>query len=150
MTPTVFTSQYYDAVRGQISPEITSVHIPDAYLEELPFVPEAESQVRKQLVAEGIDVDALTGQARDDAILAMIHFCAAELCLTVPQLLRLTTLEVVTEVQSIDWQAKRAYHLSKVSEKLADVIKSATPTQTVQGRKLPFAAVGTQRPDRVV
>ena len=149
MPTTVLTSQHYDAVRGLIAPDVTAEHISDAYLSQQPFAPEAERQVRKRLSAEGIDVDALTGDARDDALLAMMHLCAAELSLTVPQVLRSTQLEIVTEVQGIDWREKRMFHLSKVEEKVADVVESVVSTaggaSSKGTRRLPFGAVGTER-----
>ena len=148
MPATVLTSQHYDAVRGLIAPDVTAEHISDAYLSSGPFAPDAERTVRKRLSAEGIDVDTLTGDAREDALLGMIHQCASELCLTAPQILRTTQLEVVTEVQSIDWKEKRAFHLMKVEEKVADIIQSATTSDGASSkgtRRLPFAAVGTER-----
>ena len=148
MPATILTSQHYDAVRGLIAPDVTAVHISDAYLSQQPFAPDAERQVRKRLSAEGIDVDSLTGDARDDALLGMMHQCASELCLTAPQMIRQTQLEVVTEVQAIDWREKRMFHLSKVDEKVADVIESAATADGASSkgtRRLPFAAVGTER-----
>lgn len=145
---TVLTSTHYNAVRGLIAPDVTEAHISDAYLSQQPFAPDAERTVRKRLSAEGIDVDTLTGDARDDALLAMIHQCVSDLCLTAPQILRTTQLEVVTEVQSIDWKEKRMFHLSKVEEKVADVIESAATADGASSkgtRRLPFAAVGTER-----
>ena len=59
-----------------------------------------------------------------------MHQCVAELSLTVPQILRTTQLEILTEVQSIDWKEKRAFHLSKVEEKIADVIESAATSDS--------------------
>ena len=150
MPATVLTSTHYDAVRGLLSPDVTSDHISDAYLSQQPFAPEAERHVRKRLSAEGIDVDALTGDAREDALLGMMHACAAELCLTAPQMIRQTQLQVVTEVQSIDWKEKRSFHLTKVEEKVSDVVESATTldgASTKGTRRLPFAAVGTERPE---
>ncbi|RKU10795.1 hypothetical protein C6503_19105 [Candidatus Poribacteria bacterium] len=149
MPATVLTSTHYDAVRGLIAPDVTAVHISDAYLSQQPFAPDAERQVRKRLSALGIDVDALTGDARDDALLAMMHQCASELCLTAPQMIRQTQLQVVTEVQSIDWKEKRSFHLTKVEEKVADIVESVAKSDGASkkggGRKLPFGAVGTER-----
>lgn len=149
MPATILIPQHYDAVRGLIAPDVTAEHISDAYLSQQPFAPDAERQVRKRLSAAGIDVDTLTGDARDDALLAMMHACAAELSLTVPQVLRSTQLEIVTEVQGIDWQEKRAFHLTKVEEKIAEVVESVVSTSggaSKKGtRRLPFAAVGTER-----
>ena len=147
MPATVLTSQHYDAVRGLIAPDVTAEHIPDEYLSQQPFAPDAEREVRKRLDAVGIDVDTLTGDDREVALLAMINQCVAELSLTVPQIVRTTQLDILTEVQSIDWKEKRAFHLSKVEEKVADVIQSAATSEkeTVRGRSVPFAAVGTKR-----
>ena len=147
MPATVLTSQHYDAVRGLIAPDVTAEHISDDYLSQQPFAPDAEREVRKRLRAESVDVDSLTGEALDVARLAMIHQCASELCLTAPQVLRQTQIEVQTEVQSINWKEKRAFHLVKVSEKVADVIQNAATSgkETVRGRSVPFAAVGTKR-----
>ena len=150
MPATVLTSNHYDAVRGLIAPDVTSEHISDAYLSQQPFAPDAERQVRKRLSAVGIDVDVLTGDARDDALLGMMHLCVAELSLTVPQVLRSTQLEILTEVQSIDWKEKRAFHLSKVEEKIAEVIESIATSDSAPKtgrRRLPFGAVGTERPE---
>ncbi|RKU09554.1 hypothetical protein C6502_12735 [Candidatus Poribacteria bacterium] len=148
MPATVLTSDHYDAVRGLIAPDVTADHISDAYLSQQPFAPDAERTVRKRLSAEGIDVDTLMGDAHEEALLGMIHQCAAELSLTVPQILRTTQLEILTEVQSIDWQKKRMFHLSKVDEKVADVIVSVVTADGASSkgtRRLPFAAVGTER-----
>ena len=150
MPATVLTSQHYDAVRGLIAPDVTAEHISDAYLSQQPFAPDAERQVRKRLSVANIDVDTLTGDARDDALLAMMHYCVAELSLTVPQIVRTTQLEIATEVQGIDWKEKRMFHLSKVEEKVADVVESAATADaasTKGTRRLPFAAVGTERPE---
>ena len=88
MPATVLTSQHYDAVRGLIAPDVTAEHIPDDYLSQQPFAPDAEREVRKRLNAAGIDVDTLTGDDRDDALLGMMHQCVAELCLTAAQMIR--------------------------------------------------------------
>ena len=148
MPATILTATHYDAVRGLIAPDVTAEHISDAYLSQQPFAPDAERQVRKRLSVANIDVDTLTGDARDDALLAMMHACAAELSLTVPQVLRTTQLEIATEVQGIDWKEKRMFHLSKVEEKVADVVESAATldsASTKGTRRLPFGAVGTER-----
>ena len=150
MPATVLTSQHYDAVRGLIAPDVTAEHISDAYLSQQPFAPDAERQVRKRLSVANIDVDTLTGDDRDDALLAMMHYCVAELSLTVPQIVRTTQLEIATEVQGIDWKEKRMFHLSKVEEKVADVVESAATADaasTKGTRRVPFAAVGTERPE---
>ena len=149
MPATVLTSTHYNAVRGLIAPDVTAEHISDDYLSQQPFAPDAEREVRKRLNAVGIDVDALTGDNRDDALLAMMHMCASELCLTAPQMIRQTQLQVVTEVQTIDWKEKRAFHLTKVEEKVADIVeniaKSDGASKKGARRKLPFGAVGTER-----
>lgn len=150
MPNTILTSTHYDAVRGLIAPDVTSVHISDTYLSQQPFAPDAERQIRKRLSAVNIDVDTLTGDARDDALLGMMHQCASELCLTAPQMIRQTQLQVVTEVQSINWKEKRAFHLTKVEEKIADVVESAATSGSAsrkRTRRLPFGAVGTERPE---
>ena len=86
MPATVLTSQHYDAVRGLIAPDVTAEHIPDDYLSQQPFAPDAEREVRKRLNAAGIDVDTLTGDDRDDALTLSndeVHpVRASELCLT--------------------------------------------------------------------
>ena len=148
MPATILTSTHYDAVRGLIAPDVTAEHISDAYLSQQPFAPDAERQVRKRLSAVNIDVDTLTGDARDDALLGMMHQCASELCLTAPQMIRQTQLQVVTEVQSIDWKEKRAFHLTKVEEKIVDIVESTAAsggTSKTGKRRLPFGAVGTER-----
>ena len=149
MPATVLTSTHYDAVRGLIAPDVTAEHISDDYLSQQPFAPDAERQVRKRLSAVNIDVDTLTGDDRDDALLAMMNQCAAELCLTAAQMIRQTQLEVVTEVQRIEWKEKRAFHLTKVDEKVTDIVANvAKPdgvSKTGTRRKLPFGAVGTAR-----
>ena len=150
MPATILTATHYDAVRGLIAPDVTAEHIPDAYLSQQPFAPDAERQVRKRLSVANIDVDTLTGDDRDDALLAMMHYCVAELSLTVPQIVRTTQLEIATEVQGIDWKEKRMFHLSKVEEKVADVVESAATADaasTKGTRRVPFAAVGTERPE---
>ena len=149
MPATLLTSAHYNAVRGLIAPDVTATHISDDYLSQQPFAPDAEREVRKRLKAAGIDVDALTGDNRDDALLAMMHQCASELCLTSAQMVRQTQLEVVTEVQKIDWKEKRASHQLKVSEKVADIVANAATSDGVSKkgtrRQLPFGAVGTAR-----
>ena len=149
MPATVLTSQHYDAVRGLIAPDVTSDHISDAYLSQQPFAPDAEREVRKRLSAEGIDVDSLTGDDREVALLAMMNQCVADLSLTVPQIVRTTQIEILTEVQSIDWKEKRAFHLSKVEEKVVDIVESVAKSDGASKkgarRRLPFGAVGTER-----
>ena len=148
MAATVLTSQYYDGVRGLIAPDVTDKHISDDYLSQHPFAPEAERTVRKRLAAAEVDVDTLTGDDMDDARLAMMHACAATLCLTAPQLVRQSGLQVQTEVQTIDWQAKQQFHLGKVDALLTDIIENVAkdrkdaPPRT---RRNPFGAVGTYR-----
>ena len=147
MPTAIFTNSHYDSVRGLIAPDVTSAHISDAYLSQRPFAPEAERTVRKRLRAAGIDVDMLTGDNLEDALLAMMHECAAVLCLTAPQQLRQNLIHVITEVQAIDWQEKRMFHLSKVDELVNDIIESVEIGQALVNRKRrnPFGAIGTQR-----
>lgn len=151
MAATVLTVEHYDSVRGLIAPDITEVHISDAYLSGDPFAPDAEREVRKRLLALEVDVDRLDGDALSNARLAMMHQCASELCLTAPQVVRQTQLQILTEVQAVDWEAKREYHLSKVEEKLADIVASVSAAAGViseasgRGRRLPFGAVGVGR-----
>ena len=150
MPATVLTSQYYDGVRGLIAPDITAEHISDAYLSQQAFAPEAERKVRKRLKAAGVDVDSLTGDSLDEARLAMMHTCAAVLCLTAPQQLRQSLIQVMTEVQTIDWKEKRMFHLTEAGELVNDVVENAaTPgsASSQRTRANPFGAVGTERPD---
>ena len=148
MAATVLTSQYYDGVRGLIAPDITAEHISDDYLSQRPFAPEAERKVRKRLNAAGIDVDSLTGESLEDARLAMMHECASVLCLTAPQQLRQTLIQVVTEVQNIDWKDKRMFHLGEADELVNDIVENAAAAgsaSTKRRRGNPFGAVGTER-----
>ena len=150
MPATILTQPHYNAVRGLIAPDVTEVHISDDYLSQQPFAPDAEREVRKRLKAVGIDVDTLTGDNLEDARLMMMHQCASELCLTAAQLIRQTQLEVVTEVQWIDWKEKRAFHLTKVEDKFADLVENVPTSErsSKKGtRRLPFGAVGTERPE---
>ena len=144
---TILTTDHYDAVRALIAPDVTAAHISDAYLSQQPFAPDAERKVRKRLRDAQIDVDALAGADLVDARLAMIHACAAVLCLTAPQLLRQTELQVVTEVQRVDWKEKRQFHQAEVNERVDDIVErlqqgSAPPKRS---RALPFGSVGTER-----
>ena len=78
----------------------------------------------------------------------MMHECVAVLCLTAPQQLRQTLIQVVTENQQIDWKEKRAFHLSEADELMNDVIENAAvagSASTKRKRRNPFGAVGTQR-----
>ena len=149
MAATVLTSQHYDGVRGLIAPDVTAEHISDDYLSQRPFAPEAERKVRKRLSAAGIDVDSLTGESLEDARLAMMHECAAVLCLTAPQQLRQTLIQVVTENQQIDWQEKRAFHLAEADALVNDVVENTAEVpgsaSTKRKRRNPFGAVGTER-----
>lgn len=148
MPTTVLTSDHYDGVRALFSPEVTDKHISDDYLSQLPMAPEAERKVRKRLSAAGVDVDTLTGEARDNALLAMMHECAAVLCITAPQQLRQTLIQVMTEVQSINWEKKRSFHLAESDEIALDVIEDAAETGSASSkrkRRNPFGAVGTER-----
>ena len=150
MANTVLTPQYYPDVRALMSPEATPDNISDDYLSTLPLAPEAERKVRKKLAAAGVDVDALTGDALEAARLAMIHECNAVLCISAPQLLRQTLIQVATEVQNVDWEKKRAFHLGEADEITKDVIENQThpgSAGTQRTRKNPFGAVGTERPD---
>ena len=139
---------YYDSIRGLIAPDVTAKHISDAYLEQRPFTPESERKVRKRLAAAGIDVDALTGESLEDARLAAMHECAAVLCLTAPQQLRQTLIQVVTEVQNIDWKEKRQFHLGEADALLTDIIADAAAPGSSgasrRKRRHPFGAVGTE------
>ena len=150
MAATILTADHYDAVRALIAPDVTDVHISDAYLSQQPFAPEAEREVRKRLRAAKVDVDTLTGENLADARLAMMHECASVLCLTAPQLLRQTQLQVITEVQSIDWKEKRQFHIAKVNRLIDDIVESlaSDPVSSQPSRLLPFGAVGTQRSGR--
>ena len=148
MPATLLTSAHYNAVRGLIAPDVTAEHISDAYLSQQPFAPDAERQVRKRLSAVNINMDTLTGDDREVALLATMHQCAAELSLTVPQILRTTQIEIATEVQGIDWKEKRMFHLSKVEEKIAEVVESVATSGSASKkgtRRLPFSTVGTER-----
>ena len=148
MPATILTSAHYNAVRALIAPDITDTHISDDYLSQLPFAPEAEKEVRKRLSSEKINVDTLTGNSLDDALLAMMHECAAVLCLTAAQLLQQTELQVVTRVQNINWKDKRVFHLTESDSKINDVIVSVGDNEdasTQRKRTNPFGAVGTER-----
>ena len=148
MPNTVLTSEHYDGVRGLIAPDVTFAHISDDYLSQPAFAPAAERKVRKRLAAAGVDVDSLTGESLEDARLAMMHECAAVLCLTAPQQLRQTLIQVMTEVQSIDWQEKRSFHLGEADELVIDVVENAAEAgsaSTKRKRANPFGAVGTER-----
>lgn len=148
MPATILTNAHYDGVRGLIAPDITAEHISDDYLSQRPFAPEAERKVRKRLNAAGVDVDSLTGESLEDARLAMMHECGAVLCLTAPQQLRQTLIQVVTEVQDIDWKEKRAFHLGEADELVNDIVENAAAAgsaSTKRKRANPFGAVGTER-----
>ena len=163
MPTKVLTASHYDAIRALIAPDVTEAHISNGYLSQLPFAPEAEKEIRRRLAADGIDVDTLAGDALDDTILAMMHECAAVLCLTAPQLLRQMGLQVSTEVQRIDWKEKREFHLSQADSKANEVktiVESGgTPPTGPPGRRPPgsvetgrkrlnpFGAIGTKRRD---
>ena len=151
MPATILTSQHYNAVRGLIAPDVTAEHISDDYLSQQPFAPDAEREVRKRLRAESVDVDTLTGEPLEVARLAMMHQAASELCVVAAQILQSDQIEVVTRVQEINWQEKRAFHLAKVTEKVSDVVTevqaSGSPVGSQTKRRVPFAAVGTERRD---
>ena len=144
MTATILTSTHYDAVRALIAPDITDAHISDDYLSQLPFAPTAEKEISHQLASDGIDIDTLTGDTLEDARLAMMHTCAAVLCLTAPQLLRQSGLQVSTEVQRVDWKEKREFHLSEADRKLNDIKTGFAETEIPRSRTRlnPFIAVG--------
>ena len=149
MAATILTNSHYNGVRGLIAPDVTAEHISDDYLSQRPFAPEAERKVRKRLNAAGVDVDSLTGDALEDARLAMMHECAAVLCLTAPQQLRQNLIQVTTEVQTIDWQEKRSFHLSEADALVNDIVENAAEVpgsvSTKRTRGNPFGAVGTAR-----
>ena len=148
MAATVLIAQYYDGVRGLIAPDVTAEHISDEYLSQRPFAPEAERKVRKRLAAAGVDVDSLTGESLEDARLAMMHECAAVLCLTAPQQLRQTLIQVQTENQQVDWQEKRAFHLAEADELVNDIVENAAEAGSASSKRRrgnPFGAVGTSR-----
>ena len=157
MAATILTADHYDAVRALIAPNITSAHISDAYLGQLPIVPEAERNIRKRLARQGIVLnadgtrnektgDAISEDVQEDILLAMIHECMVVLSIVIPQQTREDMLEIVTEVQKIDWKAKQAFHIGEVDEKLSNIVDTLTPaTSSVQGRSLPMGPVGTQR-----
>ena len=139
---------FFNGVRGLISPDVTAAQISDAYLQQQPFGPDAKRTVTQQLQTQHVDVDSLTGEAADTALLAMMHACAAVLCLTAPQLIRQTQLQVMTELQNIDWKEKRMFHLDEVKEKIREVVAVVRPpatTSTTKTRRNPFGAVGTAR-----
>ena len=144
MQTTVLTTTYYDAVRALIAPDITELHISDAYLSQLPFAPAAEKQVRQKLASVGIDIDTYTDDTLEDARLAMMHACAAVLCLTAPQLIRQSALQVSTEVQRIDWKVKREFHLSEMDRLIDDIKTRFVDTILRKGRTRlnPFRAIG--------
>ena len=144
----ILITQHYDGVRGLIAPDVTAEHISDDYLSQRPFAPEAERKVRKRLSAAGVDVDSLTGESLEDARLAMMHECAAVLCITAPQQLRQTLIQVVTEVQNVDWKEKRMFHLGEADELVNDVVENAAVSGSASSkrrRRNPFGAVGTSR-----
>ena len=101
----------------------------------------------RRLKAAGIDVATLTGESLEDAEVAAMHECVAILCITMPQILRQTEIEVDVSVQEIDWEKSRAFHLGESGEKIAQIIADNKPQKQLTGRKLPMGAVGTERPD---
>ena len=148
MAATVLTNSHYNGVRGLIAPDVTAEHISDDYLSQDPFAPESERKVRKRLKGAGIDVDTLVDDNLRDARLAMMHQCAALLCLTAPQQIRQSGLQVIVEVQNIDWQEKRKFHLSEADELVNDIVENvseAGSASTKRTRGNPFGAVGTAR-----
>ena len=144
MPTTILTDTHYDAVRGLIAPDVTDAHISDEYLSQLPFAPTAEKTVRRRLELSGIDIDTLNADTLEDVRVAMMHACAAVLCLTAPQLLRQSGLQVSTEVQRVNWQEKREFHLAEVENKIEEVLQNIgdTPKSDAVKRYVPFRAVG--------
>lgn len=144
MQATILTQAHYDAVRGLIAPDVTAAHISDEYLSQLPFAPAAEKEVRRRVELSGVDIDSLDAETVEDVRLAMMHACAAVLCLTAPQLLRQSGLQVSTEVQRVDWQAKREFHLAEVGSKLEEIQQRLrkTPRSDAVRPYIPFRAVG--------
>lgn len=144
MQTTILTQTHYDAVRGLIAPDVTDKHISDEYLSQLPFAPTAEKTVRRRLELSGVDIDSLDAGSIEDVLLAMMHACAAVLCLTAPQLLRQSGLQVSTEVQRVNWQEKRQFHLDEVDSKIETIQQSLgeTPKSDAVRRYVPFRAVG--------
>ena len=148
----------YSGIRALIGPDVTPAHVSDVYLGQLPIVPTAEKAVVRKLKAADVDIAPLfpvdiSGlteaqlSLREAIKVAMMHECMVTLCLTVPQLLEQSEIEVSTEVQSIDWEKKRAFHLGEVVEQIANIISDSASTQKpVTGRQLPFGRVGTERP----
>lgn len=144
MQATILTQSHYDAVRGLIAPDVTDAHISDSYLSQLPFAPTAEKTVRRRLEFAEVDIDTLDTDTLEDVRLAMMHACAAVLCLTAPQLLRQSALQVSTEVQRVDWQEKRQFHLAEVDSKIDEILQRIenTPKPEAVRRYVPFRAVG--------
>ena len=145
---TVLIPEYYDGVRAFIGPDVTAAHISDAYLSQPGFAPEAERKVRKRLNANGIDVDALTGEDLDLARLAMMHECAAVLCMTDPQQLQQTLIQVQIRVQEIDWQEKKKFHFAQSNELVNDIIENVAEAGSASSKRTranPFGAVGTEQ-----
>ena len=150
MPATILTSQHYDAVRGLIAPDVTAEHISDDYLSQDPFAPDAERTVRKRLSGRrALMWTALTGRCAEDALDRNDASMCSELCVVAAQILQQDQIEIVTRVQEINWKEKRAFHLAKVTEKVSDVVESVVESggasKTETRRKLPFAAVGTER-----
>ena len=140
----VLTTTHYDTVRALLAPDVTDAHISDAYLSQLPFAPAAEKHVQHRLASDKIDINTLTSDTLDNARLAMMHECAAVLCLTAPQLMRQSALQVSTEMQRIDWKEKREFHLSEADRKINDIKTSMADTEIPKNRTRlhPFSAVG--------
>ena len=144
MPTTILTDTHYDAVRGLIAPDVMDAHISDEYLSQLPFAPTAEKTARRRLELAGVDIDTLDAETIQDVRLAMMHACAAVLCLTAPQLLRQSGLQVSTEVQRVNWQEKREFHLAEMDSKIEEVLQQLgeTPKADAVKRYVPFRAVG--------
>ena len=150
MAAYMWTKDDYNSVRGLIAPDVTEKDISDNFLAQQPFAPEAQRTVRKMLVTAKVitfEITELTGETLDEARLAMMHACAGTLCLTAPQQIRQSALEVQTQVQTVNWQEKQQFHLAKVDEIVNLLIAKLTPANppSTKTRRNPFGAVGTLR-----
>jgi hypothetical protein len=147
METTILTVDYYDGIRALIAPDVEDNQISDDYLSQHPFAPEAERKVRKRMTDAEIDVGELSTELKTLLRSAMMHECAALLCLTVPQMLQQGVEDLTTRVQTIDWKEKRVFHLSQVEEIVNDIIEIATTgtAANTRTRANPFTAVGTER-----
>ena len=147
METTILIVDHYDGIRALIAPKIFDNQISDDYLSQQPFAPEAERKVRKRMTDADVDVGELSTDTIKLLRSAMMHECAALLCLTVPQTLQQGAEDLSISVQSIDWKEKRMFHLSQVEEICNDVIEVATTgtAANTRTRANPFSAVGTER-----